>query len=177
MLNIKFIRENPDIVKENIKKKFQDNKIALVDEIIEKDKKWRELKAEIDNLRAKRNKLSLEINSLKKQKKDIKALLKEAKSIPDKIAELENKTQILHNSIIEIQKEIPNIMHNSVPIGKDASENKVIKEFGNIPVFKFPVKNHVELIENLGLADFEASAEASKSANPKFSKLDMVFYW
>jgi len=161
MLDIKFIRENPDIVKENIKKKFQDNKIALVDEIIEKDKKWRELKAEIDNLRAKRNKLSLEINSLKKQKKDIKALLKEAKSIPDKIAELENKTQILHNSIIEIQKEIPNIMHNSVPIGKDASENKVIKEFGNIPVFKFPVKNHVELIENLGLADFEASAEVS----------------
>ena len=161
MLDIKFIRENPDIVKENIKKKFQDNKIALVDEIIEKDKKWRELKAEIDNLRAKRNKLSLEINSLKKQKKDIKLLLKEAKSIPDKIAELENKTQILHNSIIEIQKEIPNIMHNSVPIGKDASENKVIKEFGNIPVFKFPVKNHVELIENLGLADFEASAEVS----------------
>src|SRR3989338_1928371 len=161
MLDIRFIRENPDIVKENIKKKFQDNKIPLVDEIIGKDKQWRELKSEIDSLRAKRNKLSLEINSLKKQKKDIKALLKEAKSIPDKIAELENKTQILHNSIIEIQKEIPNIMHNSVPIGKDASENKVIKEFGNIPVFKFPVKNHVELIENLGLADFEASAEVS----------------
>ena len=161
MLDIRLIRENPDLVKDNIKKKFQDKKIPLVDELLKKDREWRILKTEIDELRAKRNKLSLEINQLKKKKKDISKLLKEAKDIPNKINELEKKNQMIQNSILEIQKEIPNIIHKSVPIGKDESENKVIRTFGNIPKFKFEAKNHVELIEKLGIADFDASAKVS----------------
>ncbi len=161
MLDIKFIRENPDVIKENIKKKFQDKKNVLVDELLEKDKQWRESKVQADNLRAKRNKLSLEINIIKKKKQDIKEILKEAKDIPNKIEELEKKNQILHKSIIEIQKVIPNIIHKSVPIGRDVTENVEIKKVGEPKVPSYPIKNHVEILEDLGLADFEASAKAS----------------
>lgn len=163
MLDIRFIRENPDIVKDNIKKKFQDKKLPLVDELLEKDKLWRNLKSEIDELRAKRNKLSLEINEAKKKKKenDIKKILKEAKDIPEKIEELEKKKRIIYSRVLEIQKIIPNIIHKSVPIGKDASENVEIKKIGTPKKIKFEIKNHAELIENLGYADFDASARTS----------------
>ena len=161
MLDLKFIQENSEIVKKNIKNKFQNEKLVLVDEIISKYNQWKDVKKEIDNLRAKRNKLSEEINKTKKEKKDFNPLLKNAQEIPGLIKELEDKSNALQERINKIQLIIPNIMHTSVPLGKDASQNKVLYKKGNIVKFKFKPKTHVELIEFLDIGDFDASARVS----------------
>ncbi len=161
MLDIKLIRENPNLIKENIKKKFQKEKLALVDNVLKLDEEWRKLKFKSDKLRYDRNKISKEINNAKKKKQDIKALIKKAKEIPDKIKKIEEKTDKLERKIKEIMSKIPNIIHKSVPLGKDETQNKVTKKWGEIPKFKFKPKNHVELSENLGIVDFNASAKVS----------------
>ena len=161
MIDIKLIRENPELVKENIKKKFQDEKIPLVDKIKALDEKWRKLKYKEDDLRRERNNISKEINELKKNKKDAKQEIKKAKKIPEKIEKLQVKRKKLEEKIREIMYKIPNMIHKSVPVGKDDSENVELKMVGKIRKFNFPVKNHVELIEALGLGDFDASAKVS----------------
>jgi len=161
MIDIKLLRENPELVKENIKKKFQNEKIPLVDRVRKLDKEWRKLKYGEDGLRNERNKISGEINKLKKQKKDAKDLIKKAKEIPEKIARIEENRKKLQEEIKKIMYQIPNIMHKSVPAGKDESENVEIKKVGKPKKFKFPVKNHVELIESLGIGDFDTSAKIS----------------
>ena len=163
MIDIKIIRENPELVKENIKKKFQNEKLPLVDKIVNKDKEWRKLKIQIDNLRAERNKVSREIAEAKKKqdKKIEKELMKKAKEIPDKIARSEEKSKKLQMEINEIMLQIPNIISKETPIGKDESENKVLRNVGEKRKFDFNVKNHVELLEELSLADFDASAKVS----------------
>ncbi len=163
MIDIKLIRENPEVVKENIKRKFQNDKLPLVDKVRKLDEQWRKNKLEADNLRAERNKISKEISEAKKSKQESKTkeLLKKAKSIPDEIAKIEAESSKLQNEIREIMLQIPNIIHKSVPKGKDASENVEIKKGGRIPKFSFPIKNHVELIEQLGMGDFDASARVS----------------
>src|SRR3989344_6063948 len=161
MLDLKFIRENSEIVKENIKKKFQNEKIHLVNELISKYNEWKILKSRLDNLRAERNKLSENINKLKKENKDINNLLKKAKEIPELLKDLEEKEIKLHSRINEIHLQIPNIIHSSVPTGKDSSQNKVLRKNGKIPKFNFKPKTHVELIESLNLADFDSSARVS----------------
>ena len=161
MIDIKLIRENSELVKENIRKKFQDEKLPLVDKVIKLDKEKKKLKYKEDELRSQRNKISKKISELKKAGKSAIKELKEAKNLPDKIAELEEKRKNLDEKIREIISRIPNIIHKNVPIGKDDSENVEIKKWGKISKFNFPVKNHVELIEELGLGDFEASAKVS----------------
>ncbi|MFH1307997.1 MAG: serine--tRNA ligase [archaeon] len=161
MIDIKLIRENPELVKENIKKKFQNEKLTLVDKVKKLDEEWRKLKNEEDNLRAERNKISEQINQLIKQKKDAKSLIKKAKDIPCKISQLEEKRKLLEDKIKEIMFTIPNIIHKSVPIGKDSSENVEIKKIGKPKKFSFPLKSHVELGEKLGMLDFDISAETS----------------
>jgi seryl-tRNA synthetase len=161
MIDIKLIRENPELVKKNIKKKSQDAKIVLVDKIIKLDGEWRKLKYEEDGLRSERNKISQEINQTKKAKKDASKLIKKAKAIPGKIEKIGVKRKKLEEEINKFLYEIPNIIHESVPVGKDDSENKVIKKIGKIPKFSFPIKNHVELMENLGIANFDESAKTS----------------
>ncbi len=161
MLDIKLIRENRGLVKENLKKKFQDAKIPLVDEIRELDEKWRALKTQSDALRAERNKISKEINEAKKAGNDAKELLKKAKKIPEQIAYIENEANNLQAKMNEIMLQLPNIISDDTPTGKDASENKEIKKVGRIPKFKFPVKTHVQLAEMHKLADFDASARVS----------------
>lgn len=163
MLGIDFIREHPDIVKENIKRKFKLEKLPLVDEILNLDKKWKKIKYDEEQLRAERNKVSKEINEAKKAKNEKKAeqLLARAKKIPDEIEELEKERLILENKIRNIQSLIPNIMAKRVPIGENDSKNVGEKVVGKIKKFKFPVKSHAEIIENLGLADFDSSARVS----------------
>jgi len=163
MLDIKIIRENPELVKENIKKKFQNQKLPLVDEILKKDSEWRKAKFEADNLRKERNIVSEGINQAKKAKDNKKAeeLIKKAKEIPEEIAKLEQKEELLRDEIKELMLTIPNIMSKHVPIGKDETENKVIKKAGKIPKFNFPIKTHVELAEFLEIADFEKAAKVS----------------
>jgi len=161
MLDIKLIRENPSLVKENIKKKFQNEKLLLVDKVIKLDEEWREVKKELDNLRHERNSISEQINQAKKQNKPLEPLFKKAKEIPKKITELEHKENELDLEIKRIMLQIPNIISKKTPIGKDASKNKVIRKWGKIPKFNFPIKTHVELAENLKIADFDASSRVS----------------
>lgn len=161
MFDIKFLRENPDKVKENIKKKFKTDRLKLVDLALEKDKKWRELKGEVDNLRAERNKISKEIADAKKSGKDAKKLLKQAGEIPTKIEGLEKKMYSLEEEISEILAKIPNMMHESVALGKDDSENVTMRKIGKPKDFSFEVKSHSEIAEKLNVADFDASARTS----------------
>ncbi len=161
MIDIKLIRENRGLVRENLKKKSQDSKIPLVDEVLELDKKWRELKTKSDALRAERNTVSKQISEAKKAGQDASELFKKAKKIPEEIEDIEKESSLLQQKIQENMLQIPNIMSDDVPKGKDASENKLIKKGGKIPNFKFSVKNHVELAESQKLADFDASARVS----------------
>ena len=132
MIDIKFLRENPEKVKENIKKKFQDNKIILVDEILELDKKNRETKLNGDNLRAKRKSISAQIGSLMQagKKDEAEEIKKQVSKINDELS----KNELLETKYADEMKEkmmkIPNIIHESVPIGKDDSENVEIEKFG-----------------------------------------------
>ncbi len=161
MLDIKFIRENPDLVKENIKKKFQDEKIKKVDEILEKDKRYRKLLQDSEKLRAERNKVTAEINNLKKEGKDISKAVKKAKKIPGKIKDIEGGLDKLKAEIIDILYIIPNMIHKSVPIGKSNKENVVREIIGKPKKPSFKVKSHVEIAEELGVVDFDTSAKTS----------------
>ncbi len=156
---IDIIRENPQLVRENLKKRNLDPK--AVDSIIELDRQWRECKGRADNLRAKRNKISLEINELKKAGKDASKVIKEAASIPDKLRKLDESLKQLEKKLHAALCSLPNVLHESVPIGKDSSQNKVVKEFGEKTKFAFKPKNHVELIEMHDLADFDRATRIS----------------
>ncbi|MEK6896627.1 MAG: serine--tRNA ligase [Nanoarchaeota archaeon] len=161
MIDIQFVREHANLVKETIKKKFQAYKLKLVDEVIAKDEKWRALKTEADKLRSERNKLSREIGEAKKAGKNPASLLQRAQSIPDEITRIETQSDALYSDIQRIIMKLPNEMHSSVPVGKDAGENVVLKIIGKPKTLKFEVRNHAELAELLKLADFDASARTS----------------
>ena len=161
MIDVRLIRENPKILKDNIKKKFQNHKLKIVDEVKKKDEEWRKIKSEIDFLRADRNKVSKEISSLKKSGKSVSVLMKKAKEIPEKIFKLEEKSGKLEEEIKLSLRKIPNIMHESVPRGKDASQNVVAEVIGKPNKIDFEIKNHAELGEKFGLLNFEESAKTS----------------
>lgn len=163
MIDIKLIRENPELVKENIKKKFQNEKIALVDKVLELDEKWRKERKKADDLRSQRNKISEEINQLMKSKKkeEAKELISKAKEIPDKLIKIEEKENKLEAEIREIMMKIPNIIHTSVPIGKDSSENVVLEVIGEPHVFDYEIFNHAQLAERLQGVDFDSARRVS----------------
>jgi seryl-tRNA synthetase len=163
MIDIRILRENPDLVLENIKKKAQNEKLPLVDKIIKLDEEWRKARFEADKLRAERNKVSEQINQAKKSKDEKKAqeLLKKAKELPVKIAEFEKKEGDLELEIKQYLIKIPNFISKETPKGKDSSENVEFIKGGKIPKFNFQPKTHVELAENLGIADFDSSARVS----------------
>lgn len=163
MIDIKLIREKPGLVKENIKKKFQNKKLLLVNKVRKLDGRWRSLKYKGDNLRSERNKISEQINQAKKSKdeKKAKALMKKAKEIPNEITKNEEKIKKLRGEMDQIMSQIPNIIHKSVPIGKNEKDNKEIKKIGKPKRFDFKIKNHVELGEKLEMLDFARSAKLS----------------
>jgi len=163
MIDIKLVRENPKLVKENIKKKFQTDKLKLVDEVLSLDNEWRKLKYKEDALRSDRNKVSKGISEAKKAKDEklAKKLMKEAKEIPGKIAKIEDKRKQLETEINRIMFMIPNIIHSSVPIGKDDSCNVELKKYGKIKKFGFDVLSHAELGEKLKMLDFDTSSKTS----------------
>lgn len=163
MLDIKFVRENPDIVKENIKKKFQDEKLPLVDEVIELDLKNRENKQEVEALRANKNKLSKEIGGLMQQgKKDEAEKVKaEVAAGNDKIDELTAKGREIDEEITKRMMVIPNIIDPSVPIGKDDSENVELEKFGEPVVPDFEVPYHTDIMESFDGIDLEAARDVA----------------
>lgn len=163
MIDIKYIRENSKEVKENLKKKFQHHKLVLVDKVKKLDEEWRKQKYQLDNLRSERNRISKEINQVMKAKdnKTAKELIKKAKEIPSKIEKAEINAKNLENQIKEIMYKIPNFIHKSVPVGKDESENKVLKKIGKPIIPKYEILNHVELAEKIQGADFDSAREVS----------------
>ena len=159
MLDIKFLRENPDIVKENIKKKFQDNKIALVDEVIELDAQSRAIKSEADSLRANRNKVSKEIGALMAQGKKDEAMAAKSKvtEFSERLAECEKLEAEYAEKVTKIMMIIPNIIDPSVPIGKDDSENVEVTKYGEPVVPEFDIPYHTEIMERFNGIDLDAA--------------------
>ncbi len=159
MIDIKFLRENPDIVKENIRKKFQDYKLILVDEVIELDRKNREAKLTGDELRMKRNTLSSEIgNLMKKGKKEEADKIKaEVQNINQKLEENEKLETEYSEQITERMMKIPNIMHESVPIGEDDSKNVEIEKFGEPVVPDYEISYHTDIMESLNGLDLDSA--------------------
>ena len=159
MLDIKFLRENPDIVKENIKKKFQDSKLALVDEVIELDAKSRAVKTEADSLRANRNKVSKEIGMLMAQGKKEEAMAAKTKvtEFSERLAECEKLEAEYSEQVTKIMMVIPNIIDPSVPIGKDDSENVEVTKYGEPVTPDFEVPYHTDIMERFNGIDLDAA--------------------
>ena len=159
MLDIKFLRENPDAVKENIKKKFQDDKLPLVDEVIELDKKAREAQAEADNLRAAKNKAAKEIGALMGQGKKDEAEAKKAEVAANsaRLSELEAAESELQEKITKIMMVIPQIIDPSVPIGKDDSCNVEIQKYGDPVVPDFEIPYHTDIMESFNGIDLDSA--------------------
>ena len=163
MIDIKFLRENPEIVKENIKKKFQDHKLPLVDEVIELDKKSREVKLNGDNLRNERKTLSTQIGSLMKngQKDEAEKIKSKVQEINETLEKNEKLEEEYANEIKTRMMKIPNIIHPSVPIGKDDSENVEIQKFGEPIVPDYEIPYHGEIMEALGGLDLDSARRVS----------------
>ncbi|MBO4865499.1 MAG: serine--tRNA ligase [Ruminococcus sp.] len=163
MIDIKLIRTNPDLVKENIKKKFQDEKLVMVDEVAEFDKEYRAARTKADELRNQRNVKSKQIGALmgKGQKEEAEAVKAEVNAMAKELADLEVKEEELEAKIRERMLVIPNIIDDSVPIGKDDSENVEIEKFGEPVVPDFEVPYHVDIMETFDGIDLDAARETS----------------
>ena len=163
MIDIKFLRENPEVVKENIRKKFQDEKLSLVDEVIALDAESRKAKQEADDLRASRNRISKEIGALMGQGKKEEAEAKKAEVAAGakRLAELEASETELQEKITKIMMVIPNIIDESVPIGKDDSQNVEIEKFGEPVVPDFEVPYHADILDRLNGLDKESAGRTS----------------
>ena len=163
MIDINIIRENPEKVKENIKKKFQDEKLPLVDEVLALDEEWRKLKFDEDKQRSERNKISKSIAELMKakEKDEAEELKVKAKEIPKKIEELEEQRKKLEEDIREIMYKIPNIIHESVPIGKDDTENVELEKIGEPKVPEYEILNHADLALKFDGVDFDTARKNS----------------
>ncbi len=163
MIDIKLIRENKDLVKENIKKKFQDEKLSLVDKVFDLDVEYRESKAKGDTLRGEKNKLSDSIGELMRngKKDEAEKVKKKVSKIQSEIEELGNKEVELEGKIKEIMMVIPNIIDDSVPVGKDDSENVEVERFGEPVVPKYEIPHHADICESFNGLDKESAGRTS----------------
>ena len=163
MLDIKFVRENPEIVKENIRKKFQDSKLPLVDEVIELDQENRTIKQEVEALRAQRNKLSKQIGGLmaKGEKEEAEKVKAQIAADAERVDELTAKEKDVEERIKKIMMTIPNIIDPSVPIGKDDSENVEVERFGEPVVPDFEIPYHTDIMESFGGIDLDSARKVA----------------
>ena len=163
MLDIKFLREHPDAVKENIRKKFQDHKLPLVDEVIVKDKELRSMKQRVDDLRAQRNAMSKQIGGLMKEGKreEAEAVKQQVASMADELKEIEEKETVVREEVNRIMMQIPNMIDPSVPIGKDDSENVELKKFGEPVVPDFEIPYHTEIMESFNGIDLDSARKVA----------------
>lgn len=174
MLDIKLIRENSELVKKNLEKRNDPQKFKLLEELLKVDTEWRKVQTEINNLRQKRNQLSIEVGKLKKAGKSPKTKLIVAKKTDSQIGKSEKKLNQLQSKERELLLNIPNLFHETVPIGKDDSENVEIRKWGEQPQFDFKPKDHLTILQNLDLIDVERGA---KTAGERFyyMKDELVF--
>lgn len=163
MLDIKFVRNNPDVVKENIKKKFQDEKLPLVDEVLELDKENRNIKQEVEGLRAERNKISKQIGACMSQGKreEAEEYKKQVAANADRVEELSAREKEVEEKILKIMMTIPNIIDPSVPIGKDDSQNVEIEKFGEPKVPDFEIPYHADIMKSFDGLDLDAAGRVA----------------
>lgn len=163
MLDMKFVRENPEIVKENIRKKFQDEKLPLVDEVIEYDRQFRDCKTRADSLRADRNRISKQIGGLmaKGMREEAEQTKQKVAEIAKELAELEEKETVLQEEVHKRMMVIPNIIADTVPIGKDDSENVELERFGEPVVPDFEIPYHVDIMESFSGIDLDSARKTS----------------
>ena len=174
MLDIRFVRAHPEIIKDDLAKRNDPEKIAWVDELLAKDARSRELKVATDTLRKRRNEIGKEINALKKSGGNATALIAEGAALPQKIKACEAEQEEIALAIRNYLMRLPNILHESVPIGKDESGNMEIKRVGQIRTFNFEIKNHGQVAAERGLADFERGTKIA-GAGFYFLKGNLVF--
>jgi seryl-tRNA synthetase len=165
MLDIKLIRENPEVVRQNLIKRGDSEKLELLDRLIHYDKKWREYTTQLNELRRKRNELTIKIANLKKRGESSEKEIEEAKKMDNEITAMEKETADLRGKIRDILMVLPNILHESVPVGKDENDNVPIRTWGEPPKFDFPVKDHIDLGLGLDIMDVE---RAGKVAGARF---------
>ncbi len=165
MLDLRFIRENTELVRDNLRRRRDPAKLQLFERLLELDSEVRFLKREIQELRTQRNRLSREIGMLKKAGADASVLMREANEVNRKIKETETKTAELETELRRIQMTIPNLLHESVPYGESDEDNEVVREWGGRPVFDFQIQSHVDLLTSLDIADI---ARAAKIAGSRF---------
>ncbi len=161
MLDIKLIREHPEIVIKDLEKRGEPEKIELLNKLIDYDIEWRRLLKKASELRRKLNKITADVANLKKQKKDASKKIEQAKSIPQQIKEIETHVADYREKADQLLLKLPNILHNSVPFGKDENDNIVERLVGKPPKFDFKPKSHVEIAQHLDLIDFERAAKVS----------------
>jgi len=163
MLDIKLIRDQPDLVKQNLKKRKNPVYITMLNDLIHKDEEWRNIKIEVDLLRQKRNQLTSSIKTLKKEGKDdeVARVLDEAKQIPTKIKELEEQQIRIESDRVSLLLKMPNLLHETVPYGEDDSGNAVEKTWGVKPSFSFLPRSHIDLVDQINGADIERGAKTS----------------
>lgn len=164
MLDIKFVRENPEIVKQNIRNKFQDSKLELVDQVLALDQENRDIKKEVEALRANRNKISKQIGALMSQgkKEEAEEIKKQVTENAARTAELDKREKEVEEKLTQIMMVIPNIIDPSVPIGKDDSENIEIERFGEPVVPDFEIPYHTEIMERFCGIDMEAAGRVGR---------------
>ncbi|MEM2145816.1 MAG: aminoacyl--tRNA ligase-related protein, partial [Candidatus Jordarchaeaceae archaeon] len=161
MIDIKLVRENPDYVRKNLGMRKDPGKIKLFNELLEVDKFWRKVQTDINLLRQKRNELTRKISQLKKEGKPFKKLVEEASKIAKEIEDKNQKLEELESKERELLLSIPNLLHESVPYGKDEHDNVEIRRWGKPPKFDFEPKDHLTILNNLGLIDFERGAKVA----------------
>jgi len=173
MLEMKFIREHPDTVKADLQRRGAVDKLAWVDDLLQNDQKWRSLQVQANALRQQRNKLTEQIAKLRKQGQDAAPVMREAEAIPDKIRELEQEAGNVRERINQTLMQLPNIMHESVPTGKDEHDNVEIRKWGTPPQFPFKPLDHIDLATKLDLVDLERAARVA-GARFYYLKKDLV---
>ena len=161
MLDIRFVRSSPDVIRADLKKRNDTDKLTWVDDLLKKDARSRELKMETDVLRQRRNTIAREINAARKSGQDVKVLLAEAADLPRKIKDLDAEQEEISLVIHHYLMRLPNILHESVPVGKDDTENVEIKRVGTQRTFDFELKSHGQLAADQGWADFERATKIS----------------
>jgi seryl-tRNA synthetase len=163
MLDIRFIRENVDLIRDNLKRRKNDEKLKEFDQLLKLDEKVRALKRDIQDLRTQRNRFSREIGELKKSGEDDSKLVKEVNKVNAKIKAVETETDELEQQFRRIQMSIPNILHESVPYGAGEEDNEIVKEWGGKPEFDFEYHSHVDLLETLDVGDIPRAARLAGS--------------
>ena len=172
-MDIRLVRENPQVITDSLTRRGAKAQAPLVSEAAEVDAEWRRLKTEVDRLRHHQNELTAEVAAMKKKGEPIDEKLKEVKDIPGKIRELEAKADERSQRLTKILMSIPNVLHESVPTGKDETENVPIRTWGRAPEFSFQPKDHIDLLTALGMVDIERGAKVA-GARFYFLKGDAV---